>query len=206
MTASQAVTRGHGRLEGYLSRRRMRQADRLIDDRLRGGAILDYGCGSYPAMLLQTDFARKHGIDQLPVDTLTHVLDQHPELQLHQLDIETTGRLPFDDGSMAVVTMLAVFEHVPEPDLVVLLDEVARVLAPGGQFVMTTPAGWTAPIIWTLSRIGMISADEADEHEAAYSHRRIRQIIGRTRLGEGHYRRGCFEWGMNNWVCVTKAG
>ncbi len=205
MSAPPAVTRGHGRLEGYLSRKRREQADALIDPALRAGAILDYGCGSYPAMLLQTEFAQKHGIDQLPVEALTDVLARHPELSLHQLDIEDTGRLPFADGQMAVVTMLAVFEHVPEPDLVVLLNEIERILQPGGQFVMTTPAGWTAPIIWSLSRIGMISADEADEHEAAYSHRRIRQIIGRTRLIDGDYARGSFEWGMNNWVRVTKA-
>ncbi|MEO1237824.1 MAG: class I SAM-dependent methyltransferase [Planctomycetota bacterium] len=196
-------TRGRGRMESYLSKQRSRMADRLIEPGLRSGRLLDYGCGAFPGFLIGTEFAEKHGIDQASMD---HLGDRFPDLRLKSFDIENTQELPYADESMAVVTMLAVFEHVPMDDLVVLLEEIGRVLQPGGQFVMTTPAGWTTPVIWALSRLGMISREEAEEHVKTYSHAEIRQTIQRTSLREGEYRKGSFELGLNLWATVKKPG
>lgn len=195
------ATRGRGRLENYLSARRAAMARRRLDPALRGGRVLDYGCGSFPHFLVGCGFAERYGVDQVAAPD-----PPVPGVRYTRLDIERADRLPFADGFFDAVTMLAVFEHIPEPDLVRLLDEVDRVLAPGGQFFMTTPAGWTAPIIAVLAGLGLISPEEASEHEAAYSHRMIRGVLGRTGLGVYPARRGSFECGMNNWVSVRKPG
>jgi SAM-dependent methyltransferase len=203
LTEKATVTRGRGLLERFLAQRRVAMADRLIDPALREGRLLDYGCGSFPLFLSRTRFREKVGVDQL-VDEGAPPPGFPPGIPLHRFDIEVTSRLPFPDAHFQVVTMLAVFEHVPVDELVVLLDEVERVLAPGGQFIMTTPAGWTGPILGALARLGLISAEEEDEHEGVYSHGRIGAILDRSRLGRHPRRRGSFELGMNNWVVVTR--
>lgn len=177
-------------------------ADRLIEPRLRAGRLLDYGCGTWPLFLASTDFAEKVGIDQV-VDPERPPPGLPPNISLVRFDIEDDARLPFPDHHFQVVTMLAVFEHIPVEPLVRLLDEFDRVLAVAGQFVMTTPAGWTGPILAALSRIGMISEEEEGEHEDVYSHARIAEILERSSLGRHPRRHGSFELGMNNWVRVT---
>jgi methionine biosynthesis protein MetW len=55
--------------------------------------------------------------------------------------------LPFPDGSMDLVVMGEVIEHLFDPDAA--LDEVRRVLAPGGTLILTTPnlASWSNRIL-----------------------------------------------------------
>lgn len=202
MAHDTTVTRGSGLLEGFLARRRMAMAERLIEPRHRAGRLLDYGCGSWPLFLARTRFAEKVGMDQL-VDEDAPPPGLPPGIRLVRFDIEDAPSLPFPDGHFQVVTLLAVFEHIPVGPLVTLLDEFDRVLAPGGRFIMTTPAGWTGPILATLARLGLISAEEEGEHEAVYSHARISEILARSRIGLHPRRQGSFELGMNNWVSVT---
>jgi SAM-dependent methyltransferase len=177
----------------------MAMADRLIEVRNREGRLLDYGCGSWPLFLARTRFAEKVGMDQV-VDEAAPPAGLPPGVRF---DIEDAPRLPFPDGHFQVVTMLAVFEHIPLEALVTLLDEFDRVLASGGQFIMTTPAGWTGPILAMLARLGLISEEEEGEHEDVYSHARIAEILEGSRLGRHPRRHGSFELGMNNWVSVT---
>jgi SAM-dependent methyltransferase len=47
------------------------------------------------------------------------------------------GRIPFGDGTFAMVTSTSVLEHIP--DLSPVLREAARVLKPGGTFVFCVP-------------------------------------------------------------------
>ena len=53
----------------------------------------------------------------------------------------TGADLPFDDGAFDVVLSFDVFEHIPDSDR--HLREVARVLKPGGHYLLQTPNKWT---------------------------------------------------------------
>lgn len=191
------VTRGGGLLESWLARLRADQAERLIPDALRSGAILDIGCGRTPYFLARTEFASKIGLDRDPAPASSG-------LKLIGFDLRGQDRLPAGDGSVSVVTMLAVFEHLPEARLLALLDEIDRVLIPGGVLILTTPAGWTAPLLDILKAVGLVSAVEIEEHEASYSIPMIRQLISRTRLAEYEAEFGTFELGMNIHARFTK--
>ena len=46
-------------------------------------------------------------------------------------------RLPFDDDRFDVATSISVIEHLREPS--VYLEEVCRVLRPGGHIILVTP-------------------------------------------------------------------
>jgi SAM-dependent methyltransferase len=196
------VTRGHGLLEGFLARRRIRQAHRLIPAGQHQGRVLDIGCGSFPLFLISTNFAEKYGLDRVAVSVSNDVEAQKVTLIDH--DLATGRELPFSSDFFDLVTMLAVFEHV-EPHLIGnLLTEVRRVLRPGGVYVMTTPAQWTDGLLKLLAGLGMVSHEELDEHKRSYRRPDIRSILMNAGFGRDHVRVGFFEAGMNIWATAVK--
>jgi SAM-dependent methyltransferase len=58
-------------------------------------------------------------------------------------------KLPFADGSFDVVITSEVLEHLQ--DDVAAIDEMVRVLAPGGRFAATVPAWFPEMVNWRLS-------------------------------------------------------
>jgi SAM-dependent methyltransferase len=56
--------------------------------------------------------------------------------------------LPFPDASFDVVMSFDVFEHIPDTDA--HLEEVRRVLRPGGSYVLQTPNKWTNVVFETI--------------------------------------------------------
>lgn len=192
-------TRGHGLMEGWLARQRAARADALIPPAARSGAILDVGCGSFPYFLSQTRFARRAGVDR-------HVAGAAVEgIELRDFDIDHADRLPFEDASFDVVTMLAVFEHIKKPRLSLLLGEVDRVLKPGGVFVMTTPSDLAEPVLKVMKWLRLVSAQEVEEHEDHYSPSMIRDVLSRTPIRGYALRMGRFELGLNVWAAAKKA-
>lgn len=204
MSDNFSVTRGHGRIEHFLARRRAAIANRLIPQSARSGCILDVGCGSYPYFLSRTAFANKFGIDQVIASDDNDASPSLDGVQLQHFNIALQDRIPFEDTTFHVVTMLAVFEHIPKDRLVILLNEIERVLKPGGQYILTTPAGWADPILRLLTKIGMVSKVEIDEHQDCYNHKKIRAILDSTKFNGKPLSFGSFELGMNLWATIKK--
>lgn len=61
-------------------------------------------------------------------------------MELVKISTETT-KLPFSPESFDIVVSFDVFEHIP--DTKGHLEEVARLLRPGGQYLLATPNKWT---------------------------------------------------------------
>ncbi len=202
MLEKRSVTRGHGLLEEFLARQRARRADSLIPEALRTGRVLDVGCGSYPAFLSGTRFGERYGLDR--VVALGDVRDAELKLVTH--DIADRSGLPFDGNFFDVVTLLAVFEHLELPTLRTLLQEIRRVIRPGGVFVMTTPVRWTETILKVMSHLHLVSSEEVSEHKALYSHGEIVTLLVEAGFDRSHIRHGTFEAGMNLWAVAQKNG
>ena len=162
-TQPKHTTRGHGLLEPLLARLRARKANSLIPSHLRKGRILDIGCGSYPYFLSHTYFSEKFAVDQLEKPESISNIDWHT------LDLNNDPVLPFEDGYFDLVTMLAVTEHLSPNSLVLLFQQIHRVLRPGGRLILTTPAAWSDGLLRFMARVGLVSADEIDEHVFAYT-------------------------------------
>ncbi len=191
-------TRGRGLLEPWLARRRARQADRLLPAALRGGRILDLGCGSYPYFLSHTSFREKLAIDrQRPSGS-------PPDIEWHALDLNTAPRLPLPDAHLDAVTMLAVVEHLDPAGLVVLFGEIRRVLRPGGRLVVTTPAAWSDGLLRVLARLRLVSAEEIEEHVFAYTQPLLGWYFGRAGFAMERLRFGYFELGLNLWATADR--
>ena len=196
------VTRGHGLLEGFLARQRVRQANKLIPHSARAGRVLDIGCGSFPLFLGRSDFAQKYGLDRVVV-TLPDGL-QAANLKVLPHDVQASQELPFPEAHFDVVTMLAVFEHIELKALTRLIADIRRVLKPGGVYVLTTPAGWTDGLLKLLARLGLVSSMEIDEHKGSYGHTEIRSVLEDAGFGPVQIQLGYFEAGLNVWAVATR--
>jgi dolichol-phosphate mannosyltransferase len=88
--------------------------------------------------------------------------------------------LPFPDASFPCVLCSQVIEHVPKDSPI--LDELCRVLAPGGRLVLGTPdyANWQWVYIEKL--YGLVPGGYKDEHISHYTNRELIRIMGERGL------------------------
>jgi SAM-dependent methyltransferase len=195
------ATRGDGFLEGWLAKQRTRQANRLIPDRLRDGCILDIGCGTHPTFLAATRFREKCSLDQLAMapETAAALGIRH---KTHNLAANPC--LPFPDDAFAVVTLLAVIEHLELAVACQVLREAHRVLAPGGRVIVTTPAAWADKLLLLLAKLHIVSPEEIHEHTFAYRPATLGCTLGQAGFHPEKLRCGSFELGMNLWAMAEK--
>jgi len=95
------------------------------------GDVLDYGCGRKPYRSL------------FSVESYTGADIENPGHSHEQEDIDILfdgKQLPVESQSFDCVFSSEVFEHVFEPDST--LEEVHRVLKPGGLFLLSVPFVW----------------------------------------------------------------
>ena len=103
--------------------------------------ILDVGTrfGSFLLRLKEIGYLNVCGID-INKDFIERGLIAYP--QLHGCLQAYDGKnIPFGDAQFDVLTMFDVIEHIP--DIETYLEEVVRVLKPGGMFVFQTPNKYT---------------------------------------------------------------
>lgn len=111
-----------------------RERLRWIERTIRGGALLDIGCG-YGHFLSILDRARweASGIDLSP-----HVIAQARNRFNVRCEARTIDQLPRQwNGTFDVVTLWDVLEHVPRP--VTVLRRATALLKPGGRIYLSTP-------------------------------------------------------------------
>ena len=111
---------------------RLKKALNMIDVEPRG-RLLDIGCGhgEFGALLVGRGW-KVAGVD---LDPLQIAEASKRGLEATQCDL--THGLPHESGTFDVVFAGEVIEHIVDTDA--FLAEVARVLKPGGAFVLTTP-------------------------------------------------------------------
>ncbi len=114
---------------------RLRWFDRHVD--WQGRAVLDLGCaGGFMAEAMHDRGARVTGVDpaaQAVAAARTHAAATGREIAY---DTGVGEDLPYEDAAFDIVVCVDVLEHVT--DLGRVLDEVARVLKPGGVFLFDT--------------------------------------------------------------------
>ena len=189
-------TRGHGRLEAVIARSRMEVVLRSLKPTLRGGEVLDIGCGSYPLFLLASPFSRKVGVDQMPPDWIKEG-SPPTNLEILQLSLGGLIRLPFPDASFGCVTSLACIEHLEPASLPSLAREILRVLKPGGQAILTTPHAYANGPLQLLARLGMVSQEEIDEHKSLFFRRHIRDLLEQAGFATEKVQIRGFQFGLN---------
>jgi SAM-dependent methyltransferase len=114
----------------------------------RARHVLDYGCGD--GALLPTLAARYGRVVGLDLDARAAArVTAHYRLGNVQLVQADGTALPFSDKRFDLVVATEVLEHIPR--LEVGLDEISRVLAPGGTLLVSAP---TENALYGLGRWG----------------------------------------------------
>ncbi len=115
--------------------------DRYVDD--KEGVVVDLGAGTWrsPEAIAARGFNTVVGLDLFPDWVIKLYQEQS---RSHNVRIEKyNGKdLPFNNSTIRVVASLCVLEHVVKVDK--LLDEIDRVLVPGGMIVIVCP-NWSGP-------------------------------------------------------------
>jgi SAM-dependent methyltransferase len=137
-----------------------------------GLRILEIGSGK-GALLY---YLRRQGHDVRGVEINAWMIDESRRLY-GDLPLEPTGggALAFPDGSFDVVLSFDVFEHIRDSDA--HLRDVARVLAPGGRYLLQTPNKWTNSVFETLRWRSLTAWRE--DHCALHSYRQLQRRFRR---------------------------
>ena len=161
----------------------------------RNSRICDIGCGLEASFLRRTQGRVAWGVG------LDYQLDP---VRCHSLPVVLANignPLPLKSAQFDHVIMLAVLEHLPQPDAV--LREIFRILAPGGSLIMTWPSAAVDPLLHVLHRIGIVSHEmESQDHQPRISvpdmQARLRQI------GFAAFDYRTFQFGLNNLMVSHK--
>jgi methionine biosynthesis protein MetW len=148
----------------------------------RAESVLDVGCGDgeVVSMLKEHRPALKEAVG---MDLAASVVERLARRGARGVQGDAGARWPFADESFQVVICAEVIEHVFDTDL--LVREAFRVLAPGGQFIVTTPN-----LAYLANRVLLMLGVQPLATETSTSRLlgRWLSVFGQNRDTEGHLR------------------
>ena len=121
-------------LNRFLRRYGLKKRHKIIAKFVKQGTLLDVGCATGDFL---AEVAAQEGWQVLGIETSAAAARYAREQVGLDVLVSTLNRASFPDESLDVITMWDVLEHVYDPCAV--LDEVARLLRPGGLFVVNHP-------------------------------------------------------------------
>jgi methionine biosynthesis protein MetW len=149
-----------------------------------GSKVLDVGCGDgQTSGIWLTD----HGAIYTGVDISENALRYARKFGLCCMQIEDATRLPFLDNTFDAVISVEVLEHLLAPQLA--LEEISRVLVPGGKLIVTVPnvAFWRWRFdFFFLGRWNPIGDDLSaekpwrDPHVRFFTYRSLKRLLNET--------------------------
>jgi ubiquinone/menaquinone biosynthesis C-methylase UbiE len=161
----------------------------------QGSKVCDLGCGLEAAFL---DYAADKIASGVGVDDQ---VEEGTRGRWKRVRADLRERLPFADGEFDHVVMLAVLEHLTEPEKV--LREAHRVIAPGGSLIMTWPSAMVDPLLNVLHKVRLVSDEmESDEHQKRIPVESLQTMLRGIGFQRFLHRR--FELGLNNMMVAGR--
>ena len=136
-----------------------------------------FGCGTYP----RNPFNAKKlvGLDVFPSSPFLE------STELSYLQVNSEGELPFQDRSVDALTAFDVLEHLPRQSagsyanpFIETMNEIYRVLKPGGLFLAVTPCYPSAAAFQDPTHVNIITPE---------THKYFSEDVWARSLGYGFY-------------------
>jgi SAM-dependent methyltransferase len=179
-------------LDHFIAKLRFRAAYPYIRS---GSRVCDLGCGLEAAFLNYAGDKISHGVG------LDDQVEDGVRGRWWRVRGDITAPLPVEPGQFDHVVMLAVLEHLREPESV--LREAYRILAPGGSLILTWPSEVVDPILKVLHGLGLVSGEmESDEHQKRIPVETLRMML--QRIGFQKFVHERFEFGLNNLMVASR--
>jgi SAM-dependent methyltransferase len=182
----------------------MKAADRLLQQwRVRralpwvrpGAHVLDVGCADGALFDIGRDrIASGLGLDLNPPQ------EWRGGTGTERISGGFPDAVPHGDSYDAIV-MLAVVEHVPEPDLGMWAKHCERLLRPGGRVVITVPAPLVDHILHVGIALRILDGMEAHQHHG-FDPRQVPAVFTQAGLELEVAKR--FQLGLNNLFVLRK--
>ena len=176
----------------FIARARFRAAASHIRFQSR---VCDLGCGAGAPFLhhVASRLARGIGLDEHAGES------KQDNISIVRADITT--ELPLESGQFDHVTMLAVLEHLVEPERV--LAQAYRLLRPDGSLIMTWPSSAVDPLLEILTRIKLVHGELGfAQHQPRIPTAELKSML--QKIGFARIEHGKFELGLNNWLVAHK--
>jgi ubiquinone/menaquinone biosynthesis C-methylase UbiE len=155
----------------------------------RFASILDVGCGAYPtyARAIAAMGKRVHGVDF----TFNYLrLARRSSREMRFAQAEAT-QLPYRDFAFDAAICSETAEHIPDDRAVV--QEIARVLKPGGLLFFTVPNLWNASRLIEMIKSRDFRVRLFEQHLREYSPREVHSLLSPWVTIERSYPVG-FKW------------
>lgn len=136
-----------------------------------GATICDIGCGANPFLLktINSRITKGVGLDCLVKNSI-----YNDKIELKNADLSSIP-LPIPNTAFDVVTMLAVLEHLNNPNSII--KECFRTLKPKGKLILTTPSPPSKPILEAMAKLNLISREGIADHKHYFSTKEIIALL-----------------------------
>jgi ubiquinone/menaquinone biosynthesis C-methylase UbiE len=155
--------------------------------------LLDVGCGWEARFLKSVEpyIASGVGIDFKAPNLET--------AKLKTITLTLDNKLPFEDNSFDVVSLMAVLEHLEKP--LDILREIHRVLKKdsgvNGVLIGTVPSKAAKPVLEFLSyKLGIVNEAEIRDHKQYFNKKDLAEIFAQAGFLKMEHK--YFQFGMNN--------
>jgi len=181
-------------LETVLSKWRYRKAIDFIRDKK---VILEIGCGAkalFLRSLTKSNDKKLIGIDPRA--------DENIPLSANFVLIKkkVIDKIDLTDNSIEGTIMLAVLEHLDKPQEII--NEIYRLLTPGGMLCLTTPTPFAKNILEFLAFLGLLDREQVAEHKNYFNREKLEEMARQAGFAKTkhHY----FQLGCNNFFVAYK--
>ncbi len=179
--------------------RRLRERA-VINKIPKNSIICDIGCGSHAHFFKKLSISKQiqygFGFDKKIVN------HNDSKFALKEIDIDKEN-IPLKNNSVDVATLLAVLEHLENPQHV--LEEVSRILKTGGSLLLTTPSQKSRKMLEFMAfKMKIISKKDILEHKNYFTPLTIKELLLKSGFEEKKIKINYFEFKFNIFVLAEK--
>jgi SAM-dependent methyltransferase len=157
-----------GLLSGFLRKKRLQEVLKY----LKGGNILDLGCGDGELRDYLKDDVEYVGIDNIKKVLSEAINNNHPNTKFYYGDIESKDIMNrLDNNKFDNIVLSAVIEHFDNAEAV--LNKLFFLLKNDGRLILTTPAPSSRIILNIGEKVRIFNYNPDDVHKEYFSKEKL---------------------------------